>query len=66
MTQTLESFFLMWKTTGDVKWRERGWTVFEAIERETKTRAGYSSIRYVDHAPGYKKDDMPSFFLAET
>jgi mannosyl-oligosaccharide alpha-1,2-mannosidase len=56
----------MWKTTGDVKWRERGWTVFEAIERETKTRAGYSSIRYVDHAPGYKKDDMPSFFLAET
>jgi len=25
--QTLESFFYMWKLTGDVKWRERGWYV---------------------------------------
>jgi mannosyl-oligosaccharide alpha-1,2-mannosidase len=23
--KTIESFYILWKTTGDVKWRERGW-----------------------------------------
>jgi mannosyl-oligosaccharide alpha-1,2-mannosidase len=49
----------MWRTTGDVKWRERGWAVFEAIQRETRTSAGYATIFSVDISPAPKKNDMP-------
>jgi hypothetical protein len=57
--ETVESFFLLWKTTGNVKWRERGWAVFEAIQRECRTPIGYASIIRVDESPAQKKDMMP-------
>lgn len=66
--QTVESFYILWRTTGDVRWRERGWAVFEAIERHARQTAGYASILNVS-APTEQvvpKDEMPSFFLAET
>ncbi|KAF9446193.1 glycoside hydrolase family 47 protein [Macrolepiota fuliginosa MF-IS2] len=64
--ETVESFFLLWKITGDWKWRARGWAIFEAIQKETKTAAGYASLRSVERSPGRKEDSMPSYFLAET
>lgn len=64
--QSIESFYLMWKTTGDPRWRERGWTVFCAIERYARTRAGYAALRVADYVPPPQMDDQPSFFLAET
>ncbi|KAL9713657.1 hypothetical protein Ac2012v2_003268 [Leucoagaricus gongylophorus] len=65
--EALETFFYMWKLTGDIKWRERGWSIFEAIEKHAKTRYGYASISDVDRErPGPNKNEMPSFFLAET
>ncbi|KAH9830038.1 glycoside hydrolase [Rhodofomes roseus] len=64
--ETVESFYLMWRTTGDEVWRERGWAVFQAIEREAKTKSGYASLQSVEKSPAPKKDEMPSFFLAET
>ncbi|KII87475.1 glycoside hydrolase family 47 protein [Plicaturopsis crispa FD-325 SS-3] len=64
--ETLESFYIMWRTTGDKRWRERGWKVFEAIERETKTPSGYASINNVDVSPSPMRNEMPSYFLAET
>ncbi|KAF8159581.1 glycoside hydrolase family 47 protein [Crassisporium funariophilum] len=64
--ETLESMYLLWRITGDEKWRNRGWTIFEAIERETKTESGYASLVTVDRVPGQKMDSMPSYFLAET
>ncbi|KAI0729958.1 glycoside hydrolase [Fomitopsis betulina] len=64
--ETVESFYLMWRTTGDEVWRERGWAVFQAIEREAKTNSGYASLLSVEKSPATLKDEMPSFFLAET
>jgi len=64
--ETLESFYMLWKTTGDVRWRERGWSIFEAIEKETKTTSGFASIDMVDISPSPMRDEMPSYFLAET
>ncbi|TFK74956.1 seven-hairpin glycosidase [Pluteus cervinus] len=64
--ETVETFYIMWKTTGDVKWRERGWTIFQAIEEHARTPYGYASIRDVSKVPVSQKDEMPSFFLAET
>lgn len=57
--QTVESFYLLWRLTGDEKWRERGWTVFEAIEREAKTSSGYASLSSVETSPAPKKNEMP-------
>ncbi|RDX54010.1 seven-hairpin glycosidase [Lentinus brumalis] len=64
--ETVESFYLMWRTTGDEAWRERGWAVFQAIEKEARTESGYASLSSVMTSPAPKKDEMPSFFTAET
>ncbi|KAF7420774.1 hypothetical protein PC9H_011292 [Pleurotus ostreatus] len=64
--ETVESLFLMWKTTRDVRWRERGWAIYEALEKHTRVEHGYAIIRNVDQVPAETSDDMPSFFLAET
>ncbi|KAG9312664.1 glycoside hydrolase family 47 protein [Chiua virens] len=64
--ETIESLYILWRTTGDVKWRHRGWHIFQAIERHAKTESGYASIRNVDSAYPDQLDSMPSYFLAET
>ncbi|KAK7687285.1 hypothetical protein QCA50_009790 [Cerrena zonata] len=64
--ETVESFYLMWRTTGDERWRDRGWAVFQAIQRETKTSSGYASVSTVEQSPASKLNEMPSFFMAET
>ncbi|KAF7309201.1 alpha-1,2-Mannosidase [Mycena kentingensis (nom. inval.)] len=64
--ETVESLYILWRVTGQSRWREMGWKIFQSIERETKTPAGYASLRTVEVSPGIKEDDMPSFFLAET
>jgi mannosyl-oligosaccharide alpha-1,2-mannosidase len=58
--ETVESFFLLWRTTGDVVWRERGWTVFEALMNETHVEdGGFASIGDVYRVGGPKLDEMP-------
>ncbi|KAF8452325.1 glycoside hydrolase family 47 protein [Boletus edulis BED1] len=64
--ETVESFYILWRTTGDVKWRHRGWDVFQAIERYTKTDSGYTSVMGVHTAHPTPMNAMPSYFLAET
>ncbi|KAI0730937.1 seven-hairpin glycosidase [Earliella scabrosa] len=64
--ETIESIYLMWKTTGNPVWRERGWDIFEALEKEAKTPSGYASLRSNLQSPAPKADEQPSFFLAET
>lgn len=57
--QTLESLFLLWKVTGDWKWRAKGWAIFEAIEKEAKTRCGYANLRTVEQTPAPKDNSQP-------
>ncbi len=58
--ETVESFSLLWRTTGDVVWRERGWAVFEALLNETHVEdSGFASIRNVYQVGGQKLDEMP-------
>ncbi|KDR73258.1 hypothetical protein GALMADRAFT_72667 [Galerina marginata CBS 339.88] len=64
--ETVESIFYMWRTTGDVKWRERGYAIFEAINRNTRTEYGFAPVHGIDGNWVNKVDDMPSWFLAET
>ena len=49
----------MWKTTGNPVWRERGWQIFEALEREAKTESGYASLHNILVSGGDKLDEQP-------
>ena len=66
--ETVESLYYLYKFTGDTKYQEYGWKIFEAFEKYTKVEAGgYTSIdnvKSITH-PG-PRDKMESFFLAET
>lgn len=64
--QTIESYYILWRTTGDPKWRERGWDMFHAIEAHAKVKDTYASIQNVNKVPPPGMDDLPSFFFAET
>lgn len=64
--EVVESLYLMWRTTGDERWRERGWEIFQAIEKHAWTAYGFASLRGVDRETPAKLDEMPSYFLAET
>ncbi|KAJ7780232.1 glycoside hydrolase [Mycena maculata] len=64
--EAIESFYILWRTTGDEVWRDRGWAVFEAIEKHARMDRGYASVATVDSTPVKHLDEMPSFFLAET
>jgi mannosyl-oligosaccharide alpha-1,2-mannosidase len=58
--EAVESFFLLWRTTGDIAWRERGWSVFEALMNETSVEgSGFASLRNVYEVGGSKLDEMP-------
>ncbi|XP_067661759.1 endoplasmic reticulum mannosyl-oligosaccharide 1,2-alpha-mannosidase-like isoform X2 [Haliotis asinina] len=66
--ETVESLLYMHRLTGDKKYREWGWQIFQAFEKYTKIPdGGYSSINNVKNmgSPGFR-DKMESFFLSET
>lgn len=62
--ETIESLMYLWRKTGDQKYREWGWDIFQAFETQTRVPAGFTGLRDVNS--GEKDDMMQSFFLAET
>jgi Glycosyl hydrolase family 47 len=64
--EAVESFYILNTLTGDPIYREWGWEVFLAIEKYTKTEIAYGSLRNVQERDSQPRDDMESFFLAET
>lgn len=63
-SKTLESLYLLWRTTGDIKWREYGWTIFEAIEKHCKAYTGYASVYDVEIKTARKMNDMPRYVFS--
>ncbi|GHJ87270.1 hypothetical protein NliqN6_3672 [Naganishia liquefaciens] len=65
--ETVESLFLAYRSTGDEKYREQGWKIFQAFERHCKVPdGGYASIENVEVVPALQEDKMETFWLAET
>ncbi|KAJ2731741.1 hypothetical protein IW152_004337 [Coemansia sp. BCRC 34962] len=66
--ETAESIMILYRITGDVKYKEWGWQIFQAIDKWTKTPAGFSAYRDVTSTKRDSQltDSMESFFLAET
>ncbi|CAM6085552.1 unnamed protein product [Calypogeia fissa] len=62
--ETIESLFYLWRKTGDSKYRDWAWDIFEAFESYSRVPTGYVGLRDVNS--GEKDDTMQSFFLAET
>jgi len=65
--ETVESFFYMWRITKQEKWRQYGWMVFKAIEKNCAVPGwGYTPLIDVTTNRKDSNGKMQSFFLAET
>ncbi|KAK8598014.1 hypothetical protein V6N13_095406 [Hibiscus sabdariffa] len=62
--ETIESLFYLWRHTGNKTYREWGWNIFQAFERNSRVETGYVGLKDVN--TGLKDNMMQSFFLAET
>jgi mannosyl-oligosaccharide alpha-1,2-mannosidase len=45
--ETIESFMYLWRKTGDQKYRDWGWDIFQAFESQSRTPTGYVGLRDV-------------------
>ena len=66
--ETVESLFYMWRITGDQKYRDWGWEMFKSFANYTAVEdgGGFTSLSNADTLPPATKDNMESFWLAET
>jgi hypothetical protein len=66
--ETVESLFYLWRITGDVMYREWGWEMFKSfVEWEAvDDGGGFTSLSKANQIPPIQKDNMESFWLAET
>ncbi|KAL4892630.1 glycosyl hydrolase family 47-domain-containing protein [Aspergillus ambiguus] len=64
--EAIESVFIMYRMTGDEYWREKGWRMFQAISKYTRTEFANSAIDDVTVDHPQMKDEMESFWLGET
>ncbi|EDV28003.1 uncharacterized protein TRIADDRAFT_53127 [Trichoplax adhaerens] len=63
--ETVESLFILYRITRDPKYKNYGWNIFKAFEKECRVENGYSSLNSVKQHGSYR-DKLESFFLAET
>ncbi|GAA5813991.1 hypothetical protein MFLAVUS_007481 [Mucor flavus] len=74
--ETVESLFILYRMTGDQKYQEYGWEIYESIEKWCRTKSAYASVRNVERTPGEEDeeieegfnqiDSMETFLFAET
>jgi len=66
--ETVETLFYMWRITGDQKYREWGWEMFKNFVKYSAASdgAGFTSLDKVNEIPPMLRDNMESFWLAET
>ncbi|KAG0358562.1 hypothetical protein BG005_002182 [Podila minutissima] len=63
--ETIESVWILYRMTGEMKYQDMAWEMFESMERSCRTKIAYSGLRNVNR-PGSYDDKMESFFFAET
>ncbi|KAG1053345.1 hypothetical protein G6F43_004572 [Rhizopus delemar] len=68
--ETVESLFILYRITGDQKYQEYGWEIFQAIDKWCKTKSAFAAFQNVDsdiETPEDNQiDSMESFLYAET
>lgn len=65
--EVVESYFYLWRSTGDQMYRDWAWQVVLALEKHCRVDGGFTGLRDVYNAsPNAPKDDVQqSFFFAE-
>ncbi|KAG0236952.1 Endoplasmic reticulum mannosyl-oligosaccharide 1,2-alpha-mannosidase [Actinomortierella wolfii] len=58
--ETVESLFVLYRTTGNPKYQDYAWNIALAIEKECKTSYGYSTLMSASDSLGGMTDYMPS------
>ncbi|KAK9377088.1 glycoside hydrolase [Lipomyces chichibuensis] len=66
--ETVESLFILWRITKDPIYREWGWEIFEAFRKYARLvdGTGYTCLESVNEVPPRPRDNMESFWMAET
>jgi endoplasmic reticulum Man9GlcNAc2 1,2-alpha-mannosidase len=69
--ETVESLFYMYRITGDAMYREWGWEMFQSFVKHTQVLDNgvpyaFTSLDDTKHIPARQRDNMESFWLAET
>ncbi|KAL2822447.1 glycoside hydrolase [Aspergillus granulosus] len=64
--EAIESVFYMWRITGEERYRDAAWEMFEAIDTHTSTALANAALRDVTQPNPEKEDSMESFWMAET
>ena len=65
--ETVESLFVLYRTTGDPIYQDWGWEIWQSIEKHCRGPNGYHGLRDVTNANNPGDDNtQQSFFLAET
>ncbi|XP_058813455.1 endoplasmic reticulum mannosyl-oligosaccharide 1,2-alpha-mannosidase [Topomyia yanbarensis] len=63
----IESLYYFYAITGNKTYQDMGWTIFEAFNKYTKVKNGYTSIGNVKNPLNTRpRDMMESFWLGET
>jgi hypothetical protein len=62
--ETIESLFVAFRLTGDRRYRDQGWRIFQAIEKYCRIpTGGFASVINVDEVPVRYEDKMETFFM---
>lgn len=64
--ETLESLFYLHRATGDQKYRDWSWNIFQAINSHTKSKYGFAKASDVRRVPVLLEDSEETFMGAET
>jgi len=64
--ETVESYFVLYRLTGDSIYQDWGWEAFQAMERHCRHQDGYSGVQDVTQFNPQHDDLQQSFFMAET
>ncbi|KAI1264629.1 glycoside hydrolase family 47 protein [Xylariaceae sp. FL1019] len=64
--EAIESVWYMYRITGDKKWQDKGWKMFQSIVKYTATEVGSSAIGNVLDTETTQNNEMESFWTAET
>ena len=61
----MESLFVLHRVTGDVRYQDWGWEIFQAFEKASRVPSGGYTILN-DVSSSLQGNKMESFFLSET
>lgn len=60
----MESLFIAWRLTGDIRYRDYSWAIFSSIDKYCRlVSGGYATVIDVDTVPVALDDKQETFFL---